>query len=146
MFGARITLFKLLGVDIRLDWSWLLLAVLITWTLAVGLFRDSYPGLERSTYWLMGGVAAAGLFGSIILHELAHAAVARRDGLGIDGITLFVFGGVAEMKAEPASPLKEFRMAIAGPIASVAIAAACYLVAALGRGLGAAEAFTGVFA
>jgi Zn-dependent protease len=146
MFGARITLFKLLGVDIRLDWSWLLLAVLITWTLAVGLFPHSYPGLEPLTYWLMGGVAAAGLFASIILHELAHAAVARRDGLEIDGITLFVFGGVAEMKAEPASPMKEFRMAIAGPIASVAIAAACFLVASLGRGVGAAEAFIGVFA
>lgn len=146
MFGSRLTLFKLLGIEIRLDASWLLLAILITWTLAVGFFPGSYPDLEPLTYWLMGAVAAAGLFASIVLHELAHATVARRDGLGIDGITLFVFGGVAEMKAEPASAMKEFRMAIAGPIASLVIAGCCYLVAMAGSAIGAATPFVGVFA
>jgi len=146
MFGSRLTLFKLLGIEIRLDASWLLLAILITWTLAVGFFPGSYPDLEPMTHWLMGAVAAAGLFASIVLHELAHATVARRDGLGIDGITLFVFGGVAEMKAEPASPMKEFRMAIAGPIASLVIAGGCYLVALAGSAVGAALPFVGVFA
>jgi Zn-dependent protease/predicted transcriptional regulator len=146
LFGSRITLFHLFGISIRLDPSWVLLAVLITWTLAVGFFPASHPGLATTTYWLMGAIAAIGLFVSIILHEMAHAVVARRDGLEIDGITLFIFGGVAEMKAEPASPMKEFRMAIAGPIASVGVAVVCYLVALAGGLLGAGAAFTGVFA
>ncbi len=146
LFGSRFTLFRLYGIAIRLDPSWVLLAILITWTLAVGFFPASHPELATVTYWLMGAVAAIGLFGSIILHEMAHAVVARRDGLEIDGITLFIFGGVAEMKAEPASPKKEFRMAIAGPIASVGVAVVCYLVALAGGLIGAGAPFTGVFA
>ena len=146
MFATRFTLFHLLGIEIRLDPSWILLAVLITWTLAVGFFPASYPDLEPQTYWLMGGIAALGLFASIILHELAHAVVARRDGLEIDGITLFVFGGVAEMKAEPASPKAEFRMAIAGPIMSLLVALVCYLIGLAGTAVGAAVPFVGVFA
>ena len=146
LFQTRLTLFRLAGIEIRLDPSWLLLAILITWTLAVGFFPQSYPDLEPGTYWLMGVIAALGLFASIILHELGHALVAQRDGLEIDGITLFVFGGVAEMKAEPASPAKEFRMAIAGPIVSLALAFVCWLVAVAGSTVGAAEPFVGVFA
>ena len=146
MFGKRIPLFHLFGIEIRLDLSWILIAVLITWTLSSGVFPGYYPDLEPVTYWTMGVVAAAGLFASIILHELAHAAMARRDGVPIDGITLFVFGGVAEMQAEPPSPKAEFRMAIAGPIASLVIALVCYLVASAGAGTGASAPFTGVFA
>ena len=146
MFQNRLTLFRLFGIEIRLDASWLLLAILITWTLAVGFFPQSYPDLEPGTYWLMGAIAALGLFASIILHELGHSVVAQRDGLEIDGITLFVFGGVAEMKAEPASPAKEFRMAIAGPIVSLALAFVCWLIAAGGNAVGAAAPFVGVFA
>jgi len=146
LFQNRLTLFRLFGIEIRLDASWLLLAILITWTLAVGFFPQSYPDLEPGTYWLMGAIAALGLFASIILHELGHSVVAQRDGLEIDGITLFVFGGVAEMKAEPASPAKEFRMAIAGPIVSLALAFVCWLIAAGGNAVGAAAPFVGVFA
>ena len=146
MFQNRLTLFRLFGIEIRLDASWLLLAILITWTLAVGFFPQSYPDLAPGTYWLMGAIAALGLFASIILHELGHSVVAQRDGLEIDGITLFVFGGVAEMKAEPASPAKEFRMAIAGPIVSLVLAFVCWLIAAGGNAVGAAAPFVGVFA
>jgi len=146
LFQNRLTLFRVFGIEIRLDASWLLLAVLITWTLAVGFFPQSYPNLEPGTYWLMGVVAALGLFASIILHELGHSVVAQWDGLEIDGITLFVFGGVAEMRAEPASPAKEFRMAIAGPIVSVALAVVFWAAAAGGNALGAADPFVGVFA
>lgn len=146
MFGTRIPLFRLFGIEIRIDLSWILIAVLISWTLASGIFPSYYPNLEPVTYWTMGVVAAAGLFASIILHEMAHAAVARRDGLPIDGITLFIFGGVAEMRAEPPTPKAEFRMAIAGPIASLAIAAVCYLVASFASAAGASAPFVGVFA
>ncbi|TVQ34800.1 MAG: CBS domain-containing protein [Geminicoccaceae bacterium] len=146
MFGPRLTLFRLLGIEIRLDFSWALLAILITWSLAVGFFPFTHPDLAPSTYWTMGALGALGLFVSIVLHELAHAVVARRDGMGIDGITLFVFGGVAEMKSEPKSPGAEFRMAIAGPVMSVLVAALCYAAAVLGQGMGAGDPFVAVFA
>src|SRR3546814_2726656 len=103
MFERRITLFRLLGFEVRIDISWVILAILVTWTLAVGLFPAWYPGLTANTYWWMGIVGALGLFFSIIFHELSHDIVARRYGLPITGITLFIFGGVAEMDEEPAS-------------------------------------------
>src|ERR687898_109930 len=103
MFGRPIPLFKLAGFQLGLDWSWLILAVLITWTLARGLFPYYYPDLSSAAYWSMGVIAALGLFASIILHELSHALVARRYGLPIRRITLFIFGGVAPgRRAHPA--------------------------------------------
>lgn len=126
MFTHRITLIRLLGIDVKLDASWIFLALLVTWSLAAGLFPEAYPGLETSTYWLMGIGGALGLFISIIAHEFGHAVVARRYGIPIEDITLFVFGGVANMKREPDRALHEFLMAIAGPIVSVLIALGCY--------------------
>jgi Zn-dependent protease/CBS domain-containing protein len=120
MFGKRITLFKLLGFSVHIDMSWIIIAVLITWTLAQGFFPAQYQGFAQRTYWWMGIMGALGLFLSIIFHELSHSIVARRYGLPIKGITLFIFGGVAEMQDEPVSPKVEFMMAIAGPIASIA--------------------------
>jgi Zn-dependent protease len=101
MFGKHITLFKLLGFEVKLDLSWLFLAVMITWGLARGFFPSYYAGLSENTYWWMGALGAVGLFVSIILHELSHSVVARRFGIKIRGITLFIFGGVAEMENEP---------------------------------------------
>jgi Zn-dependent protease/CBS domain-containing protein len=121
MFGQRITLFKLLGFEIRIDLSWLIIAILITWSLAQGVFPLYHKGLSSVTYWWMGAVGALGLFASIIFHELSHSIVARRYGLQMKGITLFIFGGVAEMNDEPSTPKSEFFMAIAGPLASVGI-------------------------
>jgi Zn-dependent protease len=92
MFGRPIPLFKLAGFQVGLDWSWFILAVLITWTLASGVFPYYYPDLTPATYWAMGVIAALGLFASIVLHELGHATVARRYGLPIRRITLFIFG------------------------------------------------------
>jgi Zn-dependent protease/CBS domain-containing protein len=121
MFGRRITLFKLLGFEVRLDASWLIIAALVTWTLAAGVFPFYYPGLPGSHYFWMGIAGAILLFGSIVVHELCHSLVARRYGIPMKGITLFVFGGIAEMDEEPPSANSEFAMAIAGPLASVAI-------------------------
>jgi len=122
MTQSNPTLFRLFGFEVRLDPSWLLLALLITWTLAAGLFPASYPDLPRETYWWMGIAGAAGIFLSIVFHELSHSLVARRFGLPIKGITLFIFGCVAEMAEEPPSPKSEFLMAIAGPLASLLLA------------------------
>jgi Zn-dependent protease/CBS domain-containing protein len=133
----RIHLFRMLGFRISLDLSWLLLAALVTWSLAKGYFPWAVPGLATATYWWMAVVGALGLFVSIILHELAHAVVARRFDLPITGITLFIFGGVAEMEDEPETPVAEMAMAIAGPIASFAIAGVMLAVLQLAPGSGA---------
>lgn len=123
MFWKRITLFRLLGFAIRIDLSWFFIALLITWSLAKGLFPGMHEDLGNLTYWAMGIAGAAGLFLSIIFHEFSHALVARRYDIPIEGITLFIFGGVAEMTREPGTPRAEFRMAIAGPIASMILSA-----------------------
>lgn len=123
MFTKRAKLFNLLGFPIYCDATWIILAVLITWSLAQGWFPQWYPDLPARVYWFMGAAGAAGLFVSIVLHELGHAVVARKYGIPIRGITLFLFGGVAEMEEEPRSAKSEFLMAIAGPIVSIMLAA-----------------------
>jgi Zn-dependent protease/CBS domain-containing protein len=133
MFGRRITLFKLLGFEVRLDASWLIIAALIVWTLAAGTFPSYYPGLSSATYLWMGVAGAILLFGSIVVHELCHSLVARRYGIPMKGITLFIFGGIAEMDEEPPSANSEFMMAIAGPLASVAIGFVFYAIEVAGR-------------
>ena len=122
MIPRQYPLFRLFGFQVKLDLSWLLIALLITWTLAAGLFPESYPGLSREMYWWMGIAGAAGIFFSIVFHEFSHSLVARHYGLNIRGITLFIFGGVAEMEKEPSTPKSEFLMAIAGPLASFLLA------------------------
>ena len=146
MFGKRIELFKLFGFSVKVDLSWLVIAVLVTWSLAAGFFPNSYPELATRTYWIMGLAGMVGLFASIVLHELSHSLVARRFGMPMRGITLFIFGGVAEMDDEPPSALAEFAMAIAGPIASVFIAGICFAVAIAGDIGNWPVAVTGVFA
>ncbi|MBN2371971.1 MAG: site-2 protease family protein [Vicinamibacteria bacterium] len=121
MFGRKISLFKLLGFEVSIDLSWLILAVLITWSLSTGLFPHYYAGLSAAQYIWMGVVGALGLFASIIFHEMSHSLVARRYGMPIKGITLFIFGGVAQMEDEPPSPRAELAMAIAGPISSIVL-------------------------
>jgi len=128
MFGRPIKLFKLFGFTVRVDASWFIIAFLIMWTLAAGLFPAYYKGLSAGTYWWMGIAGAAGLFVSIVFHEFWHSYVARRYGLPISGITLFIFGGVSEMTDEPQSPRVEFFMALAGPVSSFVLAGIFYLI------------------
>lgn len=123
MFGHSVKLFDLFGFEIKVDASWLLIAALIVWSLASGYLPQVLPGLGQGAYVLLAVAAMLGLFGSLILHELAHSLVARRYGLGIGGITLFLFGGVAELVDEPKSAVSEFWIAIAGPVMSFVLAA-----------------------
>jgi Zn-dependent protease len=146
MFGRSLPLFKLAGFQVGVDWSWLLLAVLISWTLATGVFPSYYPDLSLGIYWSLGVIAAAGLFASIVLHELAHSLVARRYGLPIGGITLFIFGGVAQMEGEPDRPAAEFWVAIVGPITSVVVGLVCWLLAQAAAAAGAGVPVVGVLA
>ncbi len=126
MFPARIRLFSLLGFRVSIDISWFFLAFYLVLTLSTRYFPAQIPHLGLKVYLAMAIVGAAGLFLSIVLHELAHAVVARGFGLPIGGITLFIFGGVAELRQEPTTPRAEFWVAIVGPVASIGISAACF--------------------
>ncbi len=114
---------KVLGIPIRLHVSWFLIAILITWSLAVGYFPQANPGWETATYWIVGGVASFLFFGSVLLHELGHSVLALREKVPVKSITLFFFGGVAQIGREPPTAGAEFRIAIAGPVTSLGLAA-----------------------
>src|SRR5204863_8943101 len=127
-FFYRVRLFSLFGFDVYVDASWLLLAVLIASSLAIGAFPSIVSGLTPAAYWSMAVVATIGLLFSIVFHEMSHAAVAQRFGMPIRGITLFIFGGVAEMHSEPTSAASEFLMALAGPVASAILGLLLFLL------------------
>lgn len=144
MFGKGITLIKLFGFKVKIDLSWLILGLLITWTLAQGLFPHYYEGLQTATYWMMGIAGALGLLVSIVFHELWHSLIARKFGIPMRGITLFIFGGVAEMTEEPPSPKAEFFMAVAGPISSIVLSLGLFGIFYLGINVEWPESITGV--
>ncbi len=146
MFSRGLRLFSIFGFEVKLDWSWLILAVLITWSLAAGYFPTSYPHFSTLTYVIMGVAGAIGLFLSVVFHELSHSLVARMYGIPMRGITLFIFGGVAQMSEEATNPKSEFFMAIAGPIASVVIGFTFWVLTVLDIFQIWAEPITGVFA
>jgi Zn-dependent protease/predicted transcriptional regulator len=135
MFGKRVRLFELLGFEVRIDWSWIIIAILIAWSLSTGFFPFRFEGLSTRTYWLMGIIGAIGLFLSIIAHELCHSLIARMYGMPMKGITLFIFGGLAEMSDEPPSARAEFAMAGVGPLSSILIACIFYVIFTLGKGV-----------
>ncbi len=122
--GNSLTLGKILGIPIRLSASWFLIAALITWSLAGSFFPQFYPGWEPLAYWSIGLVTATLFFGSVLVHELGHSVVALWEKIPVRSITLFIFGGVAQIDREPDTPGAEFRIAIAGPLTSLALAAA----------------------
>jgi Zn-dependent protease len=136
MFGKRFKLFKMFGFEVRADLSWFVILTLVTWSLAGGAFPAEFPGQAGWVYWVMGFAGAVGLFASVVVHEMCHSLVARRRGLPMNGITLFIFGGVAEMSDEPPNPKTEFLMAIAGPISSFVIGGISLVLAWLAEGSG----------
>ena len=144
MLGKRISLFKLLGFEVGIDWSWIIIAILILWSLSTGFFPMYYKNLSTEMYWMMGLVGAAGLFLSIIFHEFCHSMMARRYGMPMKGITLFIFGGVAQMEDEPPSPKAEFMVAIVGPLSSLAIGLIFYGIYIFGKNAGLPEPVNGV--
>lgn len=123
---------RVAGVEIGINWTWLVVFALTAWTLADGVFPETNPGLSNGAYWSMGIVAAAVFFVSILAHELGHALRARREGMEIDGITLWLFGGVARFRGQFPSAGAEFRIAIAGPVVTLALAVAFILTALAG--------------
>lgn len=129
MFSNSVKIFSFAGFDIKLDPSWLLIAALITWSLAQQYFPSTMPGLSQQTYLMMGVFAMLCFFASLLLHEMSHSVVARHFGIEIKGITLFLFGGVAELEAEPKSAEVELLVAIAGPLMSLLLSLGFWILA-----------------
>ena len=117
------------GIEVRLHWSLLAVFVLIVWSLAEGVFPSQNPGLSDGTYLAMAVVAASLFLASILLHELGHSWVARRDGIEVDSITLWLFGGVAQFKDRFSSAGSEFRVAVSGPLVSIGLGIVFVLIA-----------------
>jgi Zn-dependent protease/CBS domain-containing protein len=142
MFSNAIRLFDLDGFEIKLDPSWFLIAGLITWTLATQYFPLTLPDQTGTTYLVLAIIAMLGFFSSLLLHELAHSVVARRFGVRIKAITLFLFGGMAELENEPPSAMSELWIAAAGPAMSFALAFAFWVLSGTLQATGVSEAAT----
>ncbi|WP_254694306.1 site-2 protease family protein [Sulfitobacter sp. SK012] len=122
MFSNSVKIFSLNSIGIKVDPSWLIIASLVTWSLSQGYFPEVLPNASPMAYLSMALVGMFGLFASLLLHEIAHSIVARHLGVTINSITLFIFGGIAELEAEPSSAGDEFWIALAGPVMSFCMA------------------------
>ncbi len=120
---------RVFGIEIGVNWTWLFIFVLVTWTLAVNVFPAMNAGLSDTTYWLMATAASVLFFASVLAHELGHALQARRDEVEIEGITLWLLGGVAKFKSLYRTAAAEFRIAVAGPLVTLVIATVLLLAA-----------------
>jgi len=126
---------RILGIPIGLDYSWFVIFALLTWMLAGSYYPTEFKDWPPLLYWFVGAVTAIMLFVSVLLHELGHSWVALRYGIPVRSITLFLFGGVAQIGAEPPRALADFFVAIAGPLVSLALAACFYMVQPLVLGV-----------
>jgi Zn-dependent protease len=122
MLQGAIKLFKIRGIEVRLDYSWFIIFALVTYSLSTEYFPSRYDWSPAAN-WLMGGVTSVLFFVSVLLHELSHSFVAQAYGIPVPRITLFIFGGAAQIAEEPKSASSEFLMALAGPAMSLLIAA-----------------------
>jgi Zn-dependent protease len=127
--GGNFTIGRVGGIEVRLNWSLIAVFALIVWSLTDGVFPSQNPGLSHGTYLAMGFVAAVLFIASILLHELGHSLVARREGIEVDSITLWLFGGVSQFKGRYASAGDEFRTAFAGPFVSIVLGVLFVLIA-----------------
>ena len=137
---ASFRLGRIAGVPVGVNWSVLVIFVLIAWALSASLFPSSYPGHSPVAYFAAGLAAAVVFFLGLLAHEVAHAVVAKRNGIEVEGITLWLFGGVAELKGEAKDPGAELRIAGVGPLVSLILglffaAIAVAVAAAGGHGL-----------
>lgn len=141
---SSVRLFTVKGIPVGVNWTWLFVFLLVVWSLATALFPASYAGLSGSTYLVMAAVAAVLLFASVLVHELSHTLRALREGIRIREITLWLFGGVSRAEEPLPDPGAEFRVVIAGPLASAALAGAFLGLAWLAGGLGLPTGVRGV--
>ena len=131
MFYNSTTILRIFGIDIRIAASWFLIAALVTWSLANQVFPVEIPGQSAGHYLLLGSATMIIFFASLLLHELAHALVARYHGIEVPTITLFLFGGVAELGEQPKTAGQEFWIAVAGPAMSLTLASIFWVLSIL---------------
>ncbi|GGS55556.1 site-2 protease family protein [Streptomyces cinerochromogenes] len=117
--NESLSLGRIAGVRVGLHWSVLVILVLVTVTLARGEFPTAHPGHSAGQYWSLAVLTAIVFLASLLAHELAHAVVARRNGVQVDGITLWMLGGAARLHSEAATPAAELRIAAVGPLTSL---------------------------
>jgi Zn-dependent protease len=135
---------RIFGFDISVHWSWFFIFFLVTWTFATGILEEFYGEWTDTRRWVVAAAIALIFFVSILLHEMSHSVLARRYGIPVSSITLFVFGGVSNLGKEPETPRQEFLIAVVGPLTSFAVAiffgAAYVVLNSLDDGLGAISA------
>jgi Zn-dependent protease/CBS domain-containing protein len=116
---ASFKLFRIAGIEIGIHYTWLFIFILISWSLAEGVFSQIKPAHSTAVNWGLGIITSLALFISVLLHELAHSLVAKSRGMKVSSITLFILGGVSNLEEEPEKPGIEFSMAIVGPLTSL---------------------------
>lgn len=116
------------GIDIKLHWSWLLILLFVTWSLAQGRLPEAIPGADPTTYWLLGLVGSLLFFISVLVHELSHSFAALARGYKVHDIVLFIFGGVSNIEDEPKKASDEFLIAVVGPLSSLLLAVLFYVL------------------
>jgi Zn-dependent protease/CBS domain-containing protein len=121
--AGTIKIGRLLGFEVNVHWSWVFIFFLVTWTFSAGILPEFYPEWTDSRRWVVGSAISLVFFFSILLHEMSHSVVARRYGIPVSSITLFVFGGVSNLTKEPENARQEFWIAIVGPLTSLVLAA-----------------------
>jgi Zn-dependent protease/CBS domain-containing protein len=143
---STIRIGRIAGIEIGLHYTWLFAVVLIAWSLAVGYFPTVISGVGATTYWALGIIAALLLFISVLLHELSHSLVARSRGMTVDSITLFIFGGVSNLRSEAVTARDEFLVAVVGPLSSIVLAGIFWLLGQAVPSSGALAALFGYLA
>ena len=135
---------RILGIEIRIHISWLLIFAFLTWSLAVGYFPTLLPNAGTGEYWALGAVSSIALFASVLAHEIGHSIVARHNGIPVKDITLFIFGGASNITKEAESAGSEFRMAVTGPVVSFILGAMFLAIYFAAGGSGSKTAFNAV--
>ena len=142
---GRLELFKVAGIQIEVDYSWIVIAVLVWWSLSAGYFPKRYPGHTFAGYWIVGAIGTVLFFASVLGHELSHATIGNRLGENVSRITLFIFGGMAHLSSEPKTAGDEFKIAAIGPASSILISAIFWLIASALAATGAPALWVAVF-
>jgi Zn-dependent protease len=142
---SGIDLFRIFGIQIAIDYSWLIIFLLVLWSLSSGYFPQYYPGYTRPQYWGIGVVGTLLFFASVLIHELSHSLVANRLGQNVRRITLFIFGGMAHLSREPSSARAELQIAAVGPFTSLLLGAVFWLCMAAVREFGLGPLWSALF-
>ncbi len=138
-------LFRVAGVQIAIDYSWLIIFLLVLWSLSAGYFPQAYPGHARAGYWVVGFAGTLLFFASVLIHELSHAIMANSLGQEVRRITLFIFGGMAHLSREPKDASTEFKIAAMGPLTSLVLGGVFWGISVLLASSGVPELWVAVF-